>query len=433
MSEAKRGINGKKIYFAVALFILITAVSSWADPKTIIAAIDSASGDGRVVSQKIFDFKELGQQEFKSSQLIMEELKKLGFTVTGDLKVPADLVKDGVAKTAFRAELQGKGPGPTITIMLEYDALKNGHACGHNLISTSGLLAAAGLAKIMPETPGRILVIGTPDEERGSLGGGKIALLEGGHFEGSDIVLITHPGDRWNAYQRILAMKRATFVFKGKAAHAAAAPHQGVNALRGVILTFNAVDMLREHVRSDVRIHGIIKKGGDLVNVVPELAEAEFAVRAQDTGTMEEVYSKVLNCAKAGELVTGAKLEFKEPRTSLKSPIHIPAFSKMVVDYMKTLGVPESEIKETTDFGSSDLGNVGHAYPTVNLYFKIAPEGTAGHSDALREAAASDDGWKATLIAGKAIALTAYDLLTHPEKVKEIQEKFKELKAREGK
>jgi len=94
----------------------------------------------------------------------MEELRKLGFTVTGDLKVPADLVKDGVSKTAFRAEMQGKGPGPTVTIMLEYDALKNGHACGHNLIATSGLMAAAGLASIMKETPGRILVIGTPDE-----------------------------------------------------------------------------------------------------------------------------------------------------------------------------------------------------------------------------------------------------------------------------
>ena len=200
--KQRGGINGKKIYFAVALFILATAVSSWADPQKVISAIEEANPNCRAVSQKIFDFKELGQQEFKSSQLLMEELKKLGFTVTGDLKVPADLVKDGVAKTAFRAELQGKGPGPTITIMLEYDALKNGHACGHNLISTSGLLAATGLAKIMPETPGRIVVIGTPDEERGSLGGGKIALLEGGHFEGSDIVLITHPGDRWNAYQR---------------------------------------------------------------------------------------------------------------------------------------------------------------------------------------------------------------------------------------
>ncbi len=414
---------------------LLVATSAWADPQKVLSAIDAAGPAYKSVSEKIFGYKELGQKEVKSSALLMEELRKLGFTVTGNLKVPADLSedKDGVAKTAFRAELQGKGPGPTVTIMLEYDALNNGHACGHNLISTSGLLAAAGLAKVMAETPGRVIVMGTPDEERGSLGRGKVAILEGGHFEGSDIVLITHPGDRWNAYQKILAMKRATFIFRGKSAHAAASPHKGVNALRAVLLTFNSVDMIREHLRQDVRIHGIIKKGGDLVNVVPELAEAEFAVRAQDTATMEETYNKVVNCAKAAELATGAKLEFKEPRTSLKSPIFVPAFAKMVVDQMKALGVPESEIKETTDFGSSDLGNVGHAFPTVNLVFKIAPEGTPGHSDAFREAAATDEGWKATVIAGKTIALTAYDLLTHPEKVKSIQEQFKELKAKEGK
>jgi len=169
------------------------------------------------------------------------------------------------------------------------------------------------------------------------------------------------------------------------------------------------------------------------VNVVPELAEAEFAVRALDTATMEQTYEKVVNCAKAGELATGAKLEFKEPRTSLKAPIAVPAFTKMVMDQVKSLGIPESEIKDRTDVGSSDLGNVGHVYPTVNLSFKIAPDGTALHSDAFREAAASEEGWKATVIAGKVIALTAYDLLTHPDKVKEIQEKFKELKAKEGK
>jgi amidohydrolase len=363
----------------------------------------------------------------------MEELRNLGYQVSGDLKVPADLVKDGISKTAFRAELVGKGPGPTITIMLEYDALKNGHACGHNLIATSGLLAAAGLAKVMQETSGRVIVIGTPDEERGSLGGGKIALLEGGHFDGSDIVLITHPGDRWSIDQRLLAMKRATFIFKGKSAHAAASPHKGINALRAAILTFNAVDMLREHVRQDVRIHGIIKKGGDLVNVVPELAEAEFAVRALDTATMEETYDKMLNCAKAGELATGARLEFKEPRTSLKAPIIVPALAKMVIDQVRSLGIPDDAIKDQTEFASSDLGNVGHAYPTVNLWFKIAAEGTALHSDAFRDAAASEEGWKATVIAAKAIALTAYDLLSHPEKVKMMQEKFKELKAKEGK
>jgi amidohydrolase len=417
----------------ITIAIVLAVTLAWADPQKIQSTIDANSANCKIVSQKIWEFKELGQQEFKSSQLLMEELRKLGFTVTGDLKVPADLVKDGIAKTAFRAEIQGKGPGPTITIMLEYDALKNGHACGHNLIATSGLLAAAGLASVMKDTAGRILVIGTPDEERGSLGGGKIALLEGGHFEGTDAVLITHPFDRWSVDQRLLAMKRGTFVFKGKSAHAAAAPHKGISALDAVILMFNATDMLREHVRQDVRIHGIIKKGGDLVNVVPEFAETEFAVRALDTMTMEETYQKVINCAKAGELATGTKLEFKEPRTSLKAPIIVPAYAKMVIDQVKFLGVPESEIKDQTDFASSDLGNTGHAYPTVNLWFKIAPEGTALHSDAFREAAISEEAWKATLIAGKAIALTAYDLLTHPEKVRAIQDKFKELKAKEGK
>jgi amidohydrolase len=317
--------------------------------------------------------------------------------------------------------------------MVEYDALKNGHACGHNLISTSGLLAAAGLAQVMQETVGRILVIGTPDEERGSLGGGKIALLEGGHFEGSDIVLITHPNDGWSLDQRILAMKRATFIFKGKSAHAAAAPHKGISALDAVLLTFNATDMLREHVRQDVRIHGIVKKGGDLVNVVPEMAEAEFAVRALDTATMEQTYQKIINCARAGELATGAKLEFKEPRTALKAPIAVPQLIQILKNYVRSVGVPESEIKDRKEFGSSDLGNVGHAYPTVNLTFKIAPEGTALHSDAFREVAASEEAWKATVAAAKVIGLTAYDLLTHPEKVKDIQEKFKEMKAKEGK
>ena len=430
MSERmKRG----RICLIVTIFVMGIVASAPADSQKVVSTIDANSAAFRVVSQKIFDFKELGQQEFKSSQLLMEELRKLGFTVSGDLKVPADLVKDGIAKTAFRAELQGKGPGPTVTIMLEYDALKNGHACGHNLIATSGLMAAAGLASAMKETPGRIVVVGTPDEERGSLGGGKVALLEGGHFEGTDLVLITHGFDRWSVDQRVLAMKRATFVFKGKSAHAAQAPHKGINALRGAIFTFNGVDMLREHVRQDVRIHGIIKKGGDLVNVVPELAEAEFAVRALDTGTMETVYQKVVNCARAAELATGAKLEFSEPRVFLKAPIIIPTYTKMVIDQVRTLGIPETEIKDQEDFASSDLGNVGYFYPTVNLWFKIAPEGTALHSDAFREYAASDDGWKATVIAAKAIALTAYDLLIHPDKVKEIQDKFKELKAKEGK
>jgi amidohydrolase len=427
--------RSKPVVLTLILFALsiLYVQALWADSKKIAVAIDEASQSCRGVSQQIWDLKELGQQEIKSAALLKEELAKLGYKVAGDLKVPDDLVKDGVAKTAFRAEMAGKGPGPTVTLMLEYDALPNGHSCGHNLIASSGLLAAAGLAKVMKETPGRVVVVGTPDEERGSMGGGKVALLEGGHFDGSDVVFITHPADRWSLDQRFLAMKRAMFVFKGKAAHAAASPHKGVNALRAVLLTFNCVDDLREHVRQDVRIHGIILKGGDRVNIVPELAQAEFACRALDTATMENAYAKIVNCAKAAELGTGASLEFKEPRVALKAPVTDQPLLDLVEAKLATLGVPRSQFRSSDEFGSSDLGMVSYAYPTVNLTFKIAPDGTAGHSDAFRDAANTDEGWKATVIAGKAVALSAYEMLTQPEKLKAVQEGFKAAKAKEGK
>jgi amidohydrolase len=417
----------------LAVLMVFTVQPVSADSKKILAAIDEAGASCRGVSQKIWEFKEPGQQELKSAELLKEELAKLGYKVTGDLKVPEDLVKDGISKTGFKAEMAGKGAGPTAYIMLEYDALPNGHACGHNLIATSGLLAAAGLAKVMKDTPGRVVVIGTPDEERGSMGGGKVALLEGGHFDGADVVFITHPDDRWSLDQRFLAMKRAMFTFKGKSAHAAQAPHQGVNALRGVLLTFNCVDSLREHLRQDVRIHGIVTKGGTAVNVVPELAQAEFACRALDTATMENAYAKIVNCAKAAELGTGATLEFKEPRVALKAPIIVSTLLDDVKAQLGVLGIDSAKIKNRGDVGSSDLGMVSYAFPTVNLSFKIAPEGTALHSDAMREAANTDDAWKATVVAGKAVALTAYEMLTKPAKLKAVQDDFKEARAKEGK
>ena len=417
----------------LSVMLFFTASPVWADPKKITAAIDEAGKNCRGVSQQIWEFKEPGLQEVKSSALLKDELAKLGYKVTGDLKVPDDLVKDGIAKTAFKAEMAGKGPGPTVTIMLEYDALAIGHACGHNLIATSGLMAAAGLAKVMKDTPGRVFVIGTPDEERGSLGAGKVALLEGGHFEGSDAVFISHATDRWSMDQRLLAMKRANFTFKGKSAHAAASPHKGINALRGVMLTFNCVDQLREHLRQDVRIHGVVVKGGGPVNIVPELAQAEFACRALDTATMEEAYTKIVRCAKAGELGTGTTLEFKEPRVALKAAIAVPPLLDVVQANLKGLGIAASEFKDFEDLASSDLGMVAASYPTVNVWFKIAPEGTALHSEAFREAANSDEAWKGAVLTGKAMALSAYEMLTKPEKLKAVQESFKTAKAKEGK
>jgi metal-dependent amidase/aminoacylase/carboxypeptidase family protein len=169
------------------------------------------------------------------------------------------------------------------------------------------------------------------------------------------------------------------------------------------------------------------------VNVVPAEAQAEFACRALDTASMEEAYGKVVSCARAAELGTGARLEFKEPRVSLKAPIIVAPLVTSLRDQMNALGVGDGQLKDFDELASSDLGVVGYDYPTADLWFKIAPGGTALHSDALREAANSEEGWKATVTAGKAVALSAYEMLTNPEKLEAVQSAFREMKAKEGK
>ena len=408
----------------VALAWLVLACPEAGRADAVTDSVAAVEPQCRAVADRIFALKEQGGAEHQSSALLRETLAGMGFKVTGDLPVPADLVSGGVSKTAFRAEMAGNGPGPTVVIMLEYDALANGHSCGHNLISGSGLVAAAALARLMPGLPGRLVVMGTPDEERGSAGGGKVALLEGGHFNGADVVLITHPADRWSLDQRLLAMKRATFTFHGKASHAAAAPEKGVNALNAVQLTFHCADMLRQHVPQDVRLHGIVTKGGDKVNVVPELAQAEFAVRALDTATMDDAYARLGDCAKAGALGTGASLEFVAPRVALTSPVVVAPLVEATRRGLLAAGVEAGQLQDWTEFVSSDLGRVGNAYPTVNVWFRIAPEGTALHTDAMREAAGSPEGWQAAAKAGTAVALTAYEMFTHPQEVEAVKQAF---------
>ncbi|MEL7640755.1 MAG: M20/M25/M40 family metallo-hydrolase [Solidesulfovibrio sp.] len=411
------------------LLALLLAAPQPARAEAVTDAVDKAAPACRDIADAIFALKEQSGKEFQSSALLKTELARLGFTVTGDLAVPADLVPGGVSRTAFKAEMAGNGNGPTVCLMLEYDALANGHSCGHNLIAGAGLLAAAALAQRMPQTPGRLVVMGTPDEERGSAGGGKVALLEGGHFNGIDVVLASHPADRFSLDQRLLAMKRATFTFTGKAAHAAAAPQSGINALDAALLTFHCVDMLRQHVRQDVRMHGIITKGGDKVNVVPELAQAEFGVRALDTATMEDAYGRVCACARAGALGTGAGLECTEPRVSIAAPVRVAPLIDRMRDALHQAGIDDAHIRDFDEFVSSDLGAVGDAHPTVNVWFKIAPDGTALHADAMREAAGSAAGWQAAVATAKAMALTADGLLRHPDAVQEIRQAFDAAKA----
>src|SRR6267142_3715607 len=250
--------------------------------NAISQAVDRLADELDALSKKIHDNPELAYQEVKASAWLCEFLGKQGFKVEQGV---------GGVETAFRATLE-TGEGPTVAILCEYDALPGiGHACGHNIIATSGAGAGAALAAVRDKLPGgRIQVIGTPAEEGG---GGKVKLIKAGVFKGVDCAMMIHGFDRTILHQDLLGIARGTFEFAGKASHASADPWEGVNALDAVIQMYNAVSMLRQQVRPDCRIHGIITSGGAAANIIPEYAAAVFYVRAPRIDTMWDLFKRV--------------------------------------------------------------------------------------------------------------------------------------------
>src|SRR5262245_46767698 len=264
----------------------------------IARALDRAGDELEQLSRKIHDHPELGYQEVKAAGWLTEFLGARGFKV-----------ERGIAgvDTAFRATLD-TGDGPTVAIMCEYDALPGiGHACGHNVIAAAGAGAGVGLAAVRERLPkGRIHVIGTPAEEGG---GGKVKLIQGGVFQSVDAAMMVHGWDRWIGHQDLLGIVRVGFEFTGKAAHASADPWEGVNALDAVIQTFNNVSMLRQQLRPDARIHGIVTNGGAAPNIIPEAAAALFYVRAAYLDYMWQLQRRVVACAEGAAQATGCQLK----------------------------------------------------------------------------------------------------------------------------
>src|SRR5215813_3199182 len=276
----------------------------------IARALDRTGDELEQLSRKIHDHPELGYQEVKAAGWLVEFLGARGFKV-----------EHGIAgvDTAFRATLD-TGDGPTVAIMCEYDALPGiGHACGHNVIAAAGAGAGVGLAAVRERLPkGRIHVIGTPAEEGG---GGKVKLIRGGVFQGVDAALMVHGWDRWIAHQDLLGIVRVGFEFTGKAAHASADPWEGINALDAVIQTFNAVSMLRQQVRPECRIHGIITHGGAAPNIIPEFAAATFYVRAPRIDEMWKLQRRVIACAEGAAKSTGCALKLIDHADTVYEPM----------------------------------------------------------------------------------------------------------------
>src|SRR5437773_6202588 len=314
--------------------------------EMIARAVDRLGDDLEKLSHRIHANPELGYQETKAAAGLTEVLDTQGFTVERGV---------GGMQTAFRATIE-TGEGPTVAILCEYDALPQiGHACGHNIIATAGVGAGAGLAAVRDRLPkGRIQVIGTPAEEGG---GGKVKLINGGVFKNVDAAMMVHGFDRWVGHADLLGIVRVGFEFKGKAAHASADPWEGVNALDAAVQTYNNVAMLRQQVRPDARLHGIITHGGAAPNIIPELAAATFYVRSPNIDAVWRLEKRVIQCAEGAARATGCELKVIEHRDTAYEPMKRNAtLLEAFRANLRTLGVTESpEIKDR--LGSSDIGN----------------------------------------------------------------------------
>ncbi len=384
----------------------------------VLRAIDEQRDELVRLSLEIHAHPELGYREHEASLGLCDFLALRGFSV--------ERAYCGV-ETAYRADA-GARDGPTVAILAEYDALPDiGHACGHNLIAMMGMAAAVGVRAVIDELPGRVAAIGTPAEEGG---GGKVALVRAGAFSRIDAAMMVHPSSRTLASRTSLASNRVDVEFFGRAAHAAAQPDRGINALDGVLQTFNNVNAMRQQLQPDARVHGVISAGGSAANIIPEYAMAKFSVRALDRRYQQEVLRRFVACAEGAATATGTKVTVTVPENSgYENMVPSTPLAKRWAHHMRELGLPAPIASEDERMGSTDMGNVSQVIPAVHPYIAIAAEGTPGHSTAFRDAAATPEAHANALLAAKAMALLAVDLLRDPKLLAAARAEFTQRQA----
>jgi len=381
--------------------------------QRVAAAVDRLGDDLTALSHRIHGHPELAFEETRASAWLCEFLDKHGFRVEAGA---------GSVGTAFRASLEN-GPGPTLAILCEYDALPGvGHACGHNVIAAAGAGAGAALMAARDGLPpGRIVVIGTPAEERG---GGKGVLVEAGVFRDVDGAMMIHGFDRTLLHQDLLGVVRVTFEWAGKAAHASADPWEGVNALDACVQTFNAVSMLRQQMRPDCRIHGVVAEGGAAANIIPERAVADFNVRGPSLEAMWALYRRVVACAEAAAVATGTRLTVTQHPDVYEPLKRNQTLLDVFADNLGAAGLGEGP-PAPDRLASSDIGNVSQVTPTIHAWIAIAPLGTAIHTREFAAAAAAPGAREGLLAGAKLMALSAVDLLADPTRLAAMKEEFR--------
>jgi amidohydrolase len=299
-----------------------------------------------------------------------------------------------------------------VAVLAEYDALPGiGHACGHNIIATSALGAAIGLSRVADALPGQVRLLGTPAEERG---GGKELMARAGAFEGIDAALMIHPAGVDLTAMPCICVAEVDVVYHGRAAHAAAMPHRGINALDALLLAYQSISNLRQHIRPTERIHGIVTDGGQAPNIVPERAAGRFFVRAANARALAALKPRVQACFEAGALGAGAKVEVNWSDVDYLDLKSNAPLAEVFRTHGEALGRQFLEPAALGGAGSTDMGNVSHRVPSIHPMLACAPPNVVIHHPDFARWAASDMGDRAVLDGARALALTAAEFLCSP-------------------
>jgi amidohydrolase len=362
------------------------------------------------LSLSIHDNPELGLEEKKASAWLTGYLEGCGFQVERGIA--------GLA-TAFRATY-GQG-SPRIALLAEYDALPGiGHACGHNIIGVSAVGAGVASKSIIDELGGSILVVGTPAEE--GLGG-KIDMVKAGAFHGIDVAMIIHPDNLNMVTIQALACSTLEVEFFGLPAHAAGQPHKGINALEAMIIAFTSINSLRQHIREEARVHGIITDGGEAPNIVPAHSAATFLIRAPENEYLDELKGRILNCFTGASIASGARLEYRWRDTTYAPMKNNVTLAQLFGQNLESLGRQVVPFDPRFGFGSTDMGNVSQLLPSIHPTIAIASPGVSIHTPEFAAATASEAGHEGLMDAAKAMAMTVADIL-QPGTLDKIRQEF---------
>lgn len=369
------------------------------------------------VSHEIWAHPELCFEEHFAHELLTGVLADEGFAVERG----ACGIDTAFIATAGRPD----AAGPTVAVLCEYDALPGiGHGCGHNIIAAAGLGAALGALGVVDELNGRLVVMGTPAEEGG---GGKVAMIDAGAFQGIDAALMVHPADTDLDAFWVIAIQELVVEFHGVAAHAAAAPDRGRNALDAAVLGYMNVAALRQHIAPSERIHGIFTHGGDKPNIVPDHASMQWYVRSGNRESLEALKERVVTALQAGAMAAGCEMTYDWPSYAYDGLRTNEALDGLYRANAQSLGRTVQSRDVAPEFmGSTDMGNVSQIVPSIHPMIKAAPDGTAIHTPAFAESANGPLGDAAVLDGAIAMGHTVVDLWGRPESMANAKEQFSE-------